>query len=355
MKNAFEDSPRLTLDWNTFVENVEAMAGHLDRGRIAWRPHVKSHCSGPLARFLVSRGAVGVTVATLAQASAMISGGISSVLLTTPMGRPQDWATISELQEQSELVTAIDSSDHLELIERAAVSSPIPVVVELDLGLGRTGVRGVDTALALAKDASRSNRAKFVGFMGYEGKVFRTWPQTDKQREFEAAMNQLAELVQAAETAGIEVPLVTGGGTGSLFMDPAQSPMTESQAGGGVFMDQTYLDDFHVDRLRPALFVDTTVIAVHGPNRVVVDAGFKTFGVSRRVPTAYGRELVVDSLSAHMSTMSGDTGGLQVGSSVRLLPGYSDATTQAFTHIVTDGPDSPIPLWGNGDLDVVDH
>lgn len=342
-----EASPSLCLDWGIFERNVTTIVSHLSSMGKRWRPHVKSHGSGQIAGYLIEHGATGVTVATLGQARTMSNAGIRSILLTTPLGRPSDWRELGDLQENGEVLGTIDSLDHLALIEAAAPSRRIPLVVEVDLGLQRTGTRSIEAAMELAEAISSSASTRFVGFMGYEGQVFRLWPEAVKQAGYLEAIDRLSAAVDEGRRIGLDVTIVTGGGTGSLFLDP-DSVFDESQAGGGVFMDQTYRDDFHVPHLEPALFIDSTVVAVHPPYTVVIDAGFKMFGVSRNLPTPTKAGISVGAVSAHSSMIVGEVGDLRVGSSVRLLPGYSDATLHGSHQLLVDGRNGTILLHHAG-------
>src|SRR5690606_21042617 len=102
------------------------------------------------AAYLLDHGATGVTVATLPQARMMIESGIRSVLLTTPVGIQDEWIDVGDLQDRGEVIVAIDSLQHLAALTDAAPQGRIPLLVELDLGLSRTGVRSVEAALELA-------------------------------------------------------------------------------------------------------------------------------------------------------------------------------------------------------------
>ena len=88
---------------------------------------------------------------------------------------------------------------------------------------------------------------------------------------------------------GIQVEIVTAGGTGSYELSALHDGVTELQAGGGVFMDVMYRRKCHVEALTPALTVLTSVTS-RAADRVVVDAGFKTLSSSHQPPEVLGRD-----------------------------------------------------------------
>src|SRR5262245_52097501 len=81
-------TPALLLDLDAFEANLLAMAGHCRRAGRAFRPHAKTHKCPEIARRQIASGALGVCVATVAEAEAMVAGGSRGVLLTSPILEP---------------------------------------------------------------------------------------------------------------------------------------------------------------------------------------------------------------------------------------------------------------------------
>jgi hypothetical protein len=75
------DTPALVVDLATFERNLDRMPALLAPTGVAVRPHAKTHKSPEVAAQQIARGAVGVCVAKVAEAEAMVAGGVEDVLV----------------------------------------------------------------------------------------------------------------------------------------------------------------------------------------------------------------------------------------------------------------------------------
>ena len=110
-----------------------------------------------------------------------------------------------------------------------------------------------------------------------------------KKRPSKNAVTLLAEAAQACRQAGLPVDIVSGGGSGTYRISPFVGGLTEIQAGGAIFNDQSYLK-WGV-QTQPALFVQSMVTSRPAPDRVIFDAGFKALPAwNGRSPAPLGIE-----------------------------------------------------------------
>ena len=65
------------------------------------------------------------------------------------------------------------------------------------------------------------------------------------------------------------------GGTGTYWITATIPGVTEVQAGGGIFSDVVYQEQYGLDH-ELALTMMTTVISRPAPTRIILDAGKKT-------------------------------------------------------------------------------
>ena len=75
-------TPCMMVDLEMFEQNIRKMADHSKTVGINVRPHVKVHKSVEVAKRQVALGAIGLTVATVAEAELMSAAGIQGVLWT---------------------------------------------------------------------------------------------------------------------------------------------------------------------------------------------------------------------------------------------------------------------------------
>lgn len=152
-------TPALLLDLDAMERNIAAMAAHAKAHGVALRPHAKTHKSLRIARLQCEAGALGICCATLGEAEAMAAGGIDGLLVTSPVVAPAKIARLMALRGRNEsLMVAVDDMGNLRALEAAAEASALvlDVVVDVDVGLHRTGARNAEAAVALAAAAEAS-------------------------------------------------------------------------------------------------------------------------------------------------------------------------------------------------------
>jgi D-serine deaminase-like pyridoxal phosphate-dependent protein len=323
-------TPALLVELATFEANLSRLAGFCQSQSIAWRPHTKAHKSPQIARLQLDAGACGVTCAKLSEAELMAEHGIGDILIANQIVTPDKLRRLSRLQQRALVMTAVDNLQVVPLLCRAVQQAgfPIPVLVEVDIGMKRCGVQPGPPALELARVLHQAPELIFRGLMGYEGHVLSVKPELAKRAACAQALDLLIATRDLLQTQGIPVEIVSAGGTGTYQLAAAHPGITELQAGGGIFMDAMYRQAFGVDDLGYALTILATVTSRHS-NHVVVDAGFKTMSAFHHPPQPLGREdLKLRYLSAEHGVFEVIAGeGPQIGDLLQFVAGYSDSTT----------------------------
>lgn len=330
MSNALS-TPYLALDLDAFDRNVALLADTIVRhGAKRWRPHVKALRSPALALHLQRAGASGVTCATAREAQAMVAGGIDDVLIATQVVQPADIELVAALNRHASVTVAVDDVRQLKLLASAAESaaSRIPVVVEIEVGLKRAGV-SPEASVALARLAHASPWIEFRGFMAWEGHATRITDPEEKRQAIAQAVGLLGTAAALARQSGFPVAIVSCGGTGTFEVTSGLDGVTEIQAGGGVFGDLRYREDFEIPVVR-ALTLWSTVLSRPTPERIVCDAGWKHLAAYPKaprllnIPNIAGLNHAAEHLTVALSQASDVPA---VGERIEFEIGYADATT----------------------------
>jgi D-serine deaminase-like pyridoxal phosphate-dependent protein len=337
-------TPALVVDLEKVMRNV-ALASEVTEGRVALRPHVKTHKSVELARLQVEHGAIGVTTATILEAEAMVRGGIESVLVANEVVGTGKLELAAELAGVNRLTVAIDDPRNARALATAAVAAgtTIGVLVDVDTGMGRCGVRSADEAAALAGEAGSLEGLVFEGVMGYEGHCVHEPDPEERRRRTTAAMQLLVSAVERIRAAGIAVETVSAGGTGTLELTAVVEEVTELQIGSYVFMDAAYTRI--VPRFEVALSVLATVISRKG-DTLVLDCGSKAISAEHAPPELEGQAATLRYLAEEHAVFDVDTRcALDLGDRVRVRTGHCCATTNLHRvhHVVAGG--IVIELW----------
>ncbi len=324
-------TPALVLDLDRFDRNVARMAQDAAGLGVAWRPHAKAHGNALLAQRQVAAGAIGATCATVAEAAAMVAGGIRSVLIANQVVTPQGTATVAGLQANAEVIVAVDSVAGADILASAGrrAGVRIPAIVEVDIGLGRAGVRDDDTLRALAAHLGRTGGLAPRGLMGYEGHTLDLTPPDAKQTAIETAIDRLLHAKQVLVQAGLPVDIVSCGGSGSYRIAGVTPGVTEIQAGGACLNDRFYAEACQLDGFEFALTVQATVVSRPEPDLAIIDAGMKAMSMTDGLPLPLcDGATVIDLFAEHgRLRLEGSAQALAVGDRISLIPGYSDSTT----------------------------
>ncbi|MBV9420074.1 MAG: alanine racemase, partial [Alphaproteobacteria bacterium] len=146
-------TPALVLDLDAFERNVAAMVAHAKRADIGLRPHAKTHKSAEIAKRQLAAGANGICCAKLGEAEALAAGGIDSILLTSPVVTDAGIARLMALNaSMRELIVVTDNASVAARLDAAAQSAgkKLKVLVDIDPGMGRTGIRSADAPALVA-------------------------------------------------------------------------------------------------------------------------------------------------------------------------------------------------------------
>ena len=325
------ETPFLVLDLEAFERNVAQMAHTiLTQGGKRWRPHVKAIRAPALAHRLVAAGASGVTCATLGEAQTMVASGIRDVLIASPVVAQGQLRQLAALNRTARVIASIDAPEHAVLLAAAAQEAGVvvPVVVEVDVGLSRCGVPPGNAAVLLAQRVRSYAGLSFCGLMAWEGQTTRIADPGEKQLAVAAAVGQLTATAHQCREAGLSVEIVSCGGTGTYPITSLLAGVTELQAGGGVFGDLRYRNEFHIP-LAQALCLRATVLSRPSARRIVTDAGWRYLGVYPTQSQAADLSCVVHIAPAaeHLTLdCDRDVPGYAVGERIDLAVGYADST-----------------------------
>jgi D-serine deaminase-like pyridoxal phosphate-dependent protein len=349
------DTPALVLDLDAMERNIARMAAFVQRHGIRLRPHAKMHKSGLLAQLQIATGAVGVCVQKTAEAEALAAAGVDDIYISNEVVAPAKLHRVAALARVLDLrggrlAIAVDSLEGIQRLAEAiagltsdATSNLIDVFVEIDVGQGRCGVAPGPAVVALVREILLFPALRFAGLQAYHGGAQHLRGADQRRAAIGAAAQKVATARAALDAAGIKVPRVTGGGTGTFAHETASGAWDELQAGSYLFMDADYAANA-ADAAQPAfehaLFVKSQVVSVQAAH-AVCDAGHKSHAVDSGLPRVHA----LPWQPALTYANAGDEHGLltptahddrlpMLGSTVWLIPGHCDPTVNLHDAIV---------------------
>jgi D-serine deaminase-like pyridoxal phosphate-dependent protein len=335
-------TPALVLDLDVMRGNVAAMAAWT-QSHVAVRPHFKTHKCIEIAREQLDAGAIGITCATVWEARALVEAGIDEILIANQVASPAKISLLAELAGRSHITVAVDDADNASALAGAVSGrgAELGVIVEVDVGLHRGGVRSQEAARRLARHVSTLSGLGLRGVMGYEGHVV-TEPDPDVRRQRAGlAMDELSAYVGALRADGHAIEIVSAGGTNTYDMTGADERVTELQAGTYVVMDAAYAP--LAPAFRPALTIVATVVSRQGTT-AVLDCGTKSLAIDAALPTSrVGSVREVHEEHTLLDVGDGDPPGL--GDVLELTVGYCGGTINLHDVYFVASGEEVVDIW----------
>jgi D-serine deaminase-like pyridoxal phosphate-dependent protein len=326
-KKEYIDTPALIVDLDKFEGNLNKMADYFKGVDSDIRPHIKTHKCPVMAIKQVNAGAIGVTCAKVGEAEVMAKAGIGDILIANQVVGASKIMRLLDLLHLADVKVAVEDKVNLVELDEGAKSrnKTLKVVIEVDVGMGRCGVRSPDEAVNLAKEIDGMKNVELAGIMGYEGHIIFTFERDERVKLGTDCMEELVGYKEHLEKAGFAIPIVSGGGTGTYDIASKVKGVTEVQAGSYLTMDATY--GYLNLGFEQALTILTTVISIH-EDHVILDCGAKA------VSSEFGLPQVVGLAGASISSFSeehghmtfADASKLKIGGKVELIPTHGCTT-----------------------------
>jgi len=302
------ETPALMVDLDIMESNMYKMMAFLKEcgAGVGIRPHAKTHKTPQIANMQMAKGALGICAAKLGEAEALAEGGVADILIANQTVGANKIKRLAALSKKTNLKVAVDSKQNLLDIAResAAIGGNVGIVVEVDVGNKRGGVRTHEEAIELAKLAASTPGVWYAGVMGYEGFAVFIPDFEERRAVADRAYDILFGYRDAIkEKAGLDSGIVSAAGSGTYMFAGKRKGLTDIQAGSYIFMDVRYGTTAGVDFLN-SLAVVATIASHPEPEVYITDAGQKSmtqeFGMVSTLPS-YG--LKVHSMSEEHVTL----------------------------------------------------
>jgi D-serine deaminase-like pyridoxal phosphate-dependent protein len=325
------ETPAAVVDLDRLEANLQRLQSYADSHGIAMWPHTKTHKSPEIGLRQLALGAGGLTVAKTGEAEVFHEAGAPRLLVHYPPFGADKWERLAGLAAEGlELTVAVDSvapaAGLSAALERRGATAEL--LVELDVGLHRTGQVSAAGALAVAQELSGLPAVEVAGISCYPGHC-RGDAETIRARVVE--VNALLEETRDAFiAAGIRSDRISGGSTPTRYLTH-ETCVNELRSGTYALLDRVdgpSEPDGGLDAC--ALWVEVTVVSDAVPGQIVIDAGSKTL-TSDTHPDG-GNGVIVGWPDANLHTINEEHGYVDVsrleerpavGDHLRVIPNHA--------------------------------
>jgi D-serine deaminase-like pyridoxal phosphate-dependent protein len=306
------DAPFALVDLDAMWSNGREMLARAQGTPI--RVASKSvRCRPLLAAMLERPGFRGLMTFTLPESLWLHEHGFDDLLLAYPTADRGALAELAQLDSERPPIMMVDSVEQLDYIDDAAGpgGARVRVCIELDVGwwpLGgrvkvgakRSPVRTPEQARALAREIVARPRFELAALMGYEAHIAGLGDhplgkrmqspliRLMKRRSAAEIAERRAAVVEAIREVA-PVPVVNGGGTGSVHVTRREPVVTEITAGSGFFAPALF-DRYADFALTPAaMFAMPVVRRPSGGVATLLGGGYHASGAAGldRLPSPY--------------------------------------------------------------------
>jgi len=319
------ETPVAVVDLDRLEANLHDLQSYVDAHRIALWPHTKTHKSPEIGRRQLELGAGGLTVAKTGEAEVFREAGAQRILVHYPPLGTDKWERLARMVAGGvELTVAVDGVASAAGLSAALAGRGVraSLLVELDVGMHRTGQTTAAGALALAQALSRLPAVEVAGISCYPGHC--RGDLTTIRSRLEAVDELLRETRDAFSAAGLRCDRISGGSTPTRYLTH-ETCVTELRSGTYALLDR--LDG---SPGKHALWVEATVVSDSVPGQIVVDAGSKTLTSDKHPDGGHGA--IVGWPDANLHTLNEEHGYVDVssleerpvlGDHLRIIPNHA--------------------------------
>lgn len=319
------ETPCLVIDCARLRQNLQLTAAACGgAGKLV--PHVKTHRAPWLIADLLEAGVTAFKTATPAEVDMVLEAGAAEVIWAYPSTNPASIRRViaAARRHPEAAVSALVDSAECVALWRALLAgeAPVRLRVDLDPGMGRTGLPFGDEAAALAHEIAAAGL--FAGWHCYDGHIHGP-DRAVRAAEVEAIADALSGFLAAAALGAAPWDLIVGGSY-SYDLWP-ELPGIRRSPGSWVYSSMIHARDLPEQGWRQAAFVLASVVGSRG-GRLTLNAGSKAVGADMVLGERFGWPGAIEAMSEEHTVVEGN--GQSPGDVVLLTPGHACTTAYLY-------------------------
>ena len=253
------------------------------------RPHIKTSKMVEAVQLLQEEGISKFKCATIAEAEMLGMAGAQDVLLAyQPVGPKADrLLNLVEHYPDTRYSCLVDNNASAVAIAAlfAAAQRVMPVYVDLNVGMNRTGIAPGDAALALYKELLHLPGITPLGLHVYDGHLHDEDPAIRREK-CNAAFAPVQQLAEAITDSWAPAPRIIAGGS-PTYAFHAEREGVECSPGTFIFWDWGYRQHLPEQQFEYAALVVTRVISVIDGEHICADLGHKAIAPENSQPRVH--------------------------------------------------------------------
>ena len=275
-------SPALLIFPDRIDYNIRQMIDEVGGDPTLLRPHVKTHKMGEVVKMQLESGIDRFKCATIAEAELTAEAGAADVLLSyQPVGpNIERMAALQAAYPETDFAAVVDDAANLRRIAQffSDKGGSLRLFVDIDCGMGRTGIVPGPEALALCQQVLDSEGVTFAGLHIYDGHIHDAAVEA-RGENFNIAQHVVEPFLGELAAAGIDVPLIVGGGSPTFPWHAKLAAKVghryECSPGTTLLWDAGYGTNHPDLKFQVAAALLTRVLSKPGKGRLCLELGHK--------------------------------------------------------------------------------
>jgi D-threonine aldolase len=324
------------------LEDMIALAG----GAARLRPHVKTHKMAEIVRMAESLGIHKHKCATIAEAEMVAAAGGTDVLLAYPLVGPnlKRFAHLVRGYRDTIFRATVDNPEAARALSAAVqgLERPVPVLLDLEIGMGRTGIAPGEPAAELYALVDRLPNLVPDGLHAYDGHIH-DHDLAARRQAAQSGLESTLALYDRLLKRGLPVPRLVVGGTPTLPIHAElKIPGVECSPGTIVLHDDGYGSRYPDLAFTPAALLLTRVVSRPGPGRLCLDLCHNAVAADPAGPRVrlldFDSRPVVHS-EEHLVIETAQAGSIALGSPLLAIPTHICPTVALHrrAYVIEDG------------------
>jgi D-serine deaminase-like pyridoxal phosphate-dependent protein len=337
IKNINElDSPALVVFPDRIKHNIQ-LAIEMIRDVSRLRPHIKTNKSREVAQMMLDAGITKFKCATIAEAEMLAQCNAPDVLMAyQPLG-PKLQRFISLIKKYPATKFSCLTDNIKAAGEQAAAFAAnnltVPVFIDLNVGMNRTGISPDKNAVGLYNHSKTLKGLTVVGLHAYDGHI-RDVDYAGKKEKCDTAFKTVETL-----NAELKLPTIIMGGS-PAFSVHCKRKSIECSPGTFVYWDKGYTDLCPEQKFQTAAVLVTRVISLPAADKICLDLGHKSVAaeneITKRVFFLNAQELkAVSQSEEHLVVEAGDGHHYKTGDILYGLPYHICPTVALYDSVYT--------------------
>lgn len=335
------DSPCLIVYPDRVKHNISTVISMVD-DVASLRPHIKTNKSREACTLLLQAGIKKFKTATIAETEMLASIGAPDILLAyQPVGpKLRRFADVIKAFPKTAFSCLIDNEKAAHEMNSFFVNTglTIPVFLDVNVGMNRTGICPGDGAIRLYQQFHNTEGISSVGLHAYDGHIRNTdWEM--RKKECDETFSRILQMKETLTKLTSTAPVIVAGGT-PTFSIHCRRKNIECSPGTFIYWDKGYSDLCPEQPFIPAAVVMTRVISLPAKNRICLDLGHKSIAaendLARRVQFLNAQSLVpVGHSEEHLVLEAPENHSLSPGDVIYGLPFHICPTVALYERTLT--------------------